>query len=106
MNQHADGTLWFAPARSAVTITLYSTKPIADLTSIDRAPTSGFGSATLQALPDSATCFESRRRTACTTPASAWRTSAKDYVVFDWSYQSGPGNAELNRIGLGQIGSM
>jgi hypothetical protein len=22
---------------------------------------------------------------------------ANDYVVFDWSYQSAPGNAELNR---------
>jgi hypothetical protein len=25
---------------------------------------------------------------------------ATDYVVFDWSYQSAPGNAELSRIPL------
>lgn len=106
VNQHADGTLWFAPARSAVTIMLYSTKPITDLTSIDRAPTSGFGSGTLQALPGFGYVIRVVKTDGVHYAGVRVAYVGKDDVVFDWSYQSGPGNVELNRIGLGQNGSM
>ena len=42
IERHSDGSLWFAPARAAVTMALYSTQPVTELTSIDRAPATGF----------------------------------------------------------------
>jgi hypothetical protein len=106
VNVHADGTLWFAPGRTAVTITLYSSKPINDLTSIDRAPTSGFGSAQLQAMPGFGYVARIVKADAVHYAGVRVAYVGKDYVVFDWSYQSGPGNAELNRGAVGLNGGM
>jgi hypothetical protein len=104
VNVHADGTLWFVPARTAVTIALYSSKPITDLTSIDRAPQSGFGSATLQALPGFGYVIRIVKTDGVHYAGVRVAYVGKDYVVFDWSYQSGPGNAELNRGAVGLNG--
>lgn len=97
IERHADGSLWFAPARSGVTMALYSTQPVADLTSIDRAPSTGFGNTTIEAVPGFAYVFRITRPDGVHFAGVrvAFRTS--DYVVFDWSYQTAPGNAELNR---------
>jgi len=103
---HADGTLWFAPARSAVTIALYSSKPITDLTSIDRAPQSGFGTTTLQAQPGFGYVVKIAKTDGVHYAGMRVAFVGKDYVVFDWSYQSGPGNAELSRGVGGVNGSM
>jgi hypothetical protein len=51
VERHADGSLWFAPGRGAVTIALYSAQPVGDLTSVDRAPSSGFANVTMVAVP-------------------------------------------------------
>jgi hypothetical protein len=99
--QSSDGTLWLTPARSAVTITLYSTKPIADVTSIDRAPTTGFGGTAIQALAGFGYVVRISKTDGVHYAGIRVAYVAKDYVVFDWSYQSGPGNPELNRIAGG-----
>lgn len=106
MNQHADGSLWFVPARSDVTIALYSTKPITDLTSIDRAPTSGFSAATIQAVAGFGYVLRIVKADGVHYAGVRVAYVAKDYVVFDWSYQSGPGNAELNRTPDGRYSGM
>jgi hypothetical protein len=96
--QRSDGTLWFTPARSDVTVTLYSTKPITDLTSIDRAPSTGFGSGAIQAAPGFGYVFRIMKSDGAHYAGVRVAYVAQGYVVFDWSYQSGPGNPELNRI--------
>jgi hypothetical protein len=97
IERHQDGSLWIAPARSAVTMTLYSTKPVADLASIDRAPSSGFSSSTFEAVPGFAYIFRVVKADGAHFAAVRVAFQTADYVVFDWSYQSAPGNAELNR---------
>lgn len=97
IERQADGSLWIAPARSGVTMALYSTKPVADLTSIDRAPASGFANIRIEAVPGFAYVFRVTKSDGVHYAALRVAFTAPDYVVFDWSYQSGPGNAELNR---------
>jgi hypothetical protein len=97
IERHADGTLWFAPARTGVTMALYSTQPVADLTSVDRAPTTGFGAVTIQAVPGYAYVFRLVKADGIHFAAARVAFVTSDYVVFDWSYQIGPGNAELSR---------
>ena len=97
IERHADGSLWFAPARSGVTMALYSTQPVADLTSIDRAPSTGFGNTTIEAVPGFAYVFRIVRADGVHFAGVRVAFRTADYVVFDWSYQTAPGNAELNR---------
>lgn len=97
IERHQDGSLWLAPARSGVTMALYSNQPVGDLTSIDRAPANGFAAVTIEAVPGYAYVLRIVKADGVHYAGVrvAFRTS--DYVVFDWSYQTAPGNAELNR---------
>jgi hypothetical protein len=97
VERHSDGSLWFAPARTGVTMMLYSTTPVADLTSIDRAPSTGFASVSMEALPGFAYVFRLQKADGVHFAAIRVGFVTTDYVVFDWSYQSAPGNAELSR---------
>src|SRR5262245_5943936 len=97
LERQADGTLWFAPARSAVTMMLYSNSPVADLTSIDRAATSGFTSSRFEVVPGYAYVFRVTKADGVHYAAARVAFKTDTYVVFDWSYQSAPGNVELNR---------
>ncbi|HXT15491.1 MAG TPA: hypothetical protein VN706_07655 [Gemmatimonadaceae bacterium] len=97
VERQADGSLWFAPGRSAVTMMLYSTTPVTDLTSIDRAPSAGFAPTGIQALPGYAYVFRTQKTDGVHFAAVRVAYVAADHVVFDWSYQSAVGNAELNR---------
>lgn len=97
VERHSDGSLWFAPARAGVTMTLYSTKPVADLTSIDRAPSAGFSNVSIEALPGFAYIFRVQKADGIHFAAIRVAFITTDYVVFDVSYQSAPGNAELSR---------
>ncbi len=100
VEKHSDGTLWFAPGRSGVTLGLYSSSPVGDLTSVDRAPSSGLSSVTIQAVPSFAYVFRIQKADGVHYAAARVAFVTADYVVFDWSYQSAPGNAELNVIPL------
>jgi hypothetical protein len=97
IERHSDGTLWVTPARTGATMVLYSPGPVADLTSVDRAPASGYGVQSLQAIPGLAYVF--RLQDAGGVHFAALRVDfvTTDYAVFDWSYQSAPGNVELSR---------
>ena len=97
VERHADGSLWFAPARSGVTMMLYSVKPVADLTSIDRAPSTGFANATTEAVAGFAYVFRLQKADGVHFAAIRVDFVTNEYVVFDWAYQSAPGNAELSR---------
>jgi hypothetical protein len=98
LERHADGSLWFTPGRSGVTMMLYSSQPVAELTSIDRAPSTGFGSVTIEALPGYAYVFRVVKADGVHFASVRVAFMTDSYVVFDWSYQSAAGNAELSRM--------
>ena len=97
VERHSDGSLWFAPARTGVTMMLYSNTPVVELTSIDRAPASGFSNVTIEALPGYAYIFRITKADGVHFAAIRVAFVTSDYIVFDWSYQSASGNAELSR---------
>lgn len=95
----ADSTLWLVPGRAAVTAQVYGSAPIADLTNIDRAPTSGYGSVSMEAVPSFGYVFRLQGSDGVRYAAMRVALVTRDYVVFDWSYQSGVNDPELNRVG-------
>jgi hypothetical protein len=98
ISQRSDCTMWLTPARSDVAIALYSNRPVTDLTSIDRAPTSGYGSTSIQAVAGFGYVVRVTKADGVHYAGVRVAYVAKDYVVFDWAYQSAVGNAELNRV--------
>ncbi len=96
IERHADGSLWFAPARTAVTMALYSTTPVASLTSIDRAPSSGFAAVSIEATPGYAYVFRLQKADGVHYAAARVAYVTPNYVVLDWSYQPSVGNVELS----------
>jgi hypothetical protein len=97
VERHDDGSLWIVPARSGSTMTLYAPSPVIDLTAVDRAPSGGFSAAGSQALPGYAYVFRVQKADGVHFGALRVAFVTPTYVVFDWSYQSAPGNAELSR---------
>jgi hypothetical protein len=98
VERQTDGSIWLVPARAATTMLLYATKTVDDLTSIDRAPSTGYANTRLQAVPGYAYVLRVTKADGVHFAAARVAFVAPDYVVFDWSYQSGPGNTELNLI--------
>ncbi len=94
----ASGT-YIVPQRSGVTTEVYGTAPIADLTSIDVAPVGGYDSTAVQALPLWGYVFQMNDGGPY-YQYGALRVSAvgKNYIIFDWSYQTDPGNPELIKV--------
>ena len=96
VERHADGTLWFNPARSDVMMATYGTSPLPDLTSIDRARSTS--NVTIEAVPGYGYVFSTKKSDGTHYGAVRVAFVAQNYVVFDWSYQSAAGNPELSRI--------
>jgi hypothetical protein len=90
-----DSTLWLVPAFSGTQIRLYSTSPVADLTSIDFAPASGYTRNMIQAVPGYAYVFQIVEGTTLHYGALRVTHVGRDYLIFDWSFQTDPGNPEL-----------
>jgi hypothetical protein len=101
IERHADGTLWFAPARTDVTMATFGTSQIPDLTSIDQAPVNSLSNVTIEAVPGYGYVFSTRKSDGVHYGAVRVAYVAADYVVFDWSYQSAAGNVELMRVPIG-----
>ncbi|HXE83179.1 MAG TPA: hypothetical protein VN513_07605 [Gemmatimonadales bacterium] len=100
-----DSTLWLVPEFSGTSIRLYSTSPVADLTSIDFAPASGYSRNMVQAVPGYAYVFEIVEGTTLRYGALRVTHVGRDYVIFDWSFQTDVGNPEL-QIRAGQSTAM
>lgn len=101
VERHADGTTWIVPGRGGVTATAYSSQPVAELTSIDRAPSAGFNGAAMQVQPGFAYVFRVVNADGVHFAAVRVAFVASDYVVFDWAYQTAVGNPELSRVPAG-----
>lgn len=95
-----DGDVFLVPERTGTAVMLYPGGPVEDLTSIDIAPVSGYSRAAIQAVPGYGYVFEmsggdgfARYGALRVTHVSA------GYIIFDWSYQTDPGNPELQLRG-------
>jgi len=93
--QASDSTLWIVPAFAGDSMQLYSTQPISDLTSIDFAPAGGYTRNMFQALPGFGYVFQRNEAGAYHYGALRVTAVTRQYVIFDWSVQTDPGNPEL-----------
>jgi len=100
-----DSTLWFVPQFTGTQIRVYGTTPIADLTSIDFAPASGYSRDTIQAVPGYGYVFQIVEGTTLRYGALRVTHVGRDYLIFDWSFQTDQGNPEL-QIRAGQSTAM
>jgi hypothetical protein len=95
----ADSSLWIVPESSpnhATRVQLYDADdPVADLTSIDFAPATGYTTMAIEAVPGYAYVFEIVRNSTLRYGALRATHVGRDYVIFDWSFQSDLGNPEL-----------
>lgn len=98
VDRMGDGSLWLTPVRSGTRVALYSSQPIADLTSIDLAPASGFGTGAIEAVPGYGYVFETRLNGNLHYGGLRVTHVSRDYLIFDWSYQTDPGNPELRTV--------
>src|SRR2546423_2812157 len=100
-----DSTLWIVPEFSGTRVRQYGTGPVGDLTSIDFAPASGYTRNMIQAVPGYGYVFEIVEGTSLHYGALRVTHVGRDYLIFDWSYQTDPGNPEL-QIRAGQSTAM
>ena len=91
----SDSTLWLVPEFTGTRIRLYSTSPLDDLTAIDFAPETGYTRDMIQAVPGYGYVFEIVDGSRVRYGALRVTHAGRDYVIFDWSYQTDPGNPEL-----------
>ncbi|HET8714106.1 MAG TPA: hypothetical protein VFM23_10540, partial [Gemmatimonadales bacterium] len=105
VHREADSTLWLVPEFAGTRMRLYSTSPVADLTSIDFAPETGYARSMIQAVPGYAYVFEIVEGTSLRYGALRITHAGRDYVIFDWSFQTDVGNPEL-QIRAGQSTAM
>jgi hypothetical protein len=94
--QDPGGDLFFVPLRAGTTVALYGSDPIVDLTSIDEAPLDGYDVTGIQVVPTYGYVFQMDggdgfARYGAVRPAHV----GQDFIIFDWSYQTDPGNPEL-----------
>jgi fibronectin type 3 domain-containing protein len=95
LHVHADSTLWIVPVFSGTQLQLYSASPIADLTSIDLAPATGYTRDSLQAQPGFGYVFAILDGTVLHYGALRMTHVGRQYAIFDWSVQTDPSNPDL-----------
>jgi len=95
----ADSSLWIVPEFSGTRVRLYSSQPLADLTDIDLAPVGGYGRNMIEAVPGFGYVFEIVEGNVLRYGALRVTHVGRDYLIFDWSYQTDIGNPELLRHG-------
>jgi hypothetical protein len=91
-----DSTLWFVPEFAGDSMQLYANSPIADLTSINFAPASGYTRNMYQAVPGYGYVFQRLENGQYHYSALRVTAVSRQYVIFDWSSQTDPGNPELS----------
>lgn len=93
--QPSDSTLWLVPEFTGTSVQLYQNSPVADLTSIDFAPAAGYTRNMIQAVPGYGYVFEIVDNGQIHYGALRVTAVSRQYVIFDWSVQTDPGNPEL-----------
>lgn len=90
-----DSTLWIVPEFSGTSVRLYANTPVADLTDIDFAPESGYSRNMIRAAPGYGYVFQIIEGSTLRYAALRVTHVGRDYLIFDWSLQTDPGNPEL-----------
>ncbi|HEV8263374.1 MAG TPA: hypothetical protein VGQ06_00375 [Gemmatimonadales bacterium] len=93
----AGDTLWIEPVFTGTRMQVYG--QVADLTSIDFAPASGYSRNMFQAVPTYGYVFEIVEGTTLRYGALRVTHVGRDYLIFDWSFQTDVGNPELTLRG-------
>ena len=97
LDRDVTGDLWMTPVRAGTEVALYGNAPVADLTSIDVAPISGYAQTAIQAVPGWGYVFQMSGGDGFARFGALRVTHASSqYMIFDWSYQTDPGNPELS----------
>ncbi|MGH7529678.1 MAG: hypothetical protein ACREMN_04785 [Gemmatimonadales bacterium] len=91
----ADSTFWIVPRFAGTSVQVYGSTPVADLTDIDFAPEFGYTRDMIQAVPGYGYVFEIIDGTTLRYGALRMTHVGRDYVIFDWSFQTDLGNPEL-----------
>ena len=104
VSQHADSTLWLVPG-AGTAMQQYGSAAIADLTSIDYAPASGYSSAALQAQPGFGYVFQVGSGPSARYGAVRVTYVGRTFLVLDWSFQTDAGNPELVRAPAPETGA-
>jgi len=102
VDRHGDGTFWLKPVRAGTGVIALGA--IADLTSIDVAPTTGYATPEVQALIGNGYVWQMTQSDGLHYGGLRVTALGSGYVVVDWSYQSAAGNPELRRVSQGQRG--
>jgi hypothetical protein len=100
--------LIITPQRAGTSVALYDENdPVADLTSIDIAPETGFSTVPITVVPGFGYVFQMDGGDGFARFGALRPTHVgTDFLIFDWSYQTDPGNPELQvRGGLPTAGS-
>ena len=95
VHRASDSTLWIVPEFAGDSMQVYGTQPVADLTSIDFAPAVGYTRNMYQAVPGYGYVFQRNEAGAYHYAALRVTAVSRQYVIFDWSVQTDPGNPEL-----------
>jgi hypothetical protein len=97
IDRDPSGDFFFVPERVETEIALYSAEPLEDLTSIDLAPVGGYSRDAIQAVPRFGYVFEIDGGDGFFRYGAIRVTHVgAEYMIFDWSYQTDPGNPELS----------
>ena len=88
VERHNDGTLGLTPARSGTVVQQIGNAPIADLTSIDIAPSSGYSATAVQAQIGFGYAFQTQLTDGAHYGGVRVTALTTDYVILDWAYQS------------------
>lgn len=96
LERRADG-LWFRAARAEARVMQYGVAPVSELTSIDRAPATGYGDA-VRVSAGYGYVFRMQYNDGVRYAGVRVVHVATDYVLFDFAFQSQSGNGELLRM--------
>jgi hypothetical protein len=94
-----DSSLWIVPEFTGTSVRTYASTPLADLTSIDFAPDSGYTRDMIEAVPGYGYVFQIIEGQTVRYGALRVTHVGRDYLIFDWSFQTDPGNPELQLRG-------
>jgi hypothetical protein len=88
--------LIIVPERPGTSVAVYGASAVADLTSIDIAPETGFSTVPITVVPGFGYVFEMDGGDGFARFGALRPTHVgTDYLIFDWSYQTDSGNPEL-----------
>jgi hypothetical protein len=89
---------YIVPQLAADSMEVYGNAAIDDLTSIDFAPVGGYTATGFEAVPLWGYVFQMHGGAFYKYGALRVSAVGKNYIIFDWSYQTDPGNPELIRV--------